>query len=68
MPTPLIEIEHWRRRADEARASAGMSSDPLGKKTMRVIADSYDRLAAVSELLLEGKNGSKVRQSRRQRR
>jgi hypothetical protein len=38
--------EHWRKRAEDARALARLMSDPVGKEAMMEIADRYDRLAA----------------------
>jgi hypothetical protein len=37
--------EHWRRRAEEARALAEQMSDEWSKQTMLKIADDYDKLA-----------------------
>jgi hypothetical protein len=37
--------EHWRKRAGDARALAGLMSDPVSKEAMMEIAGSYDRLA-----------------------
>jgi hypothetical protein len=36
--------EHWRDRAEEARATASYVRDPEVKITMLRIADEYDRL------------------------
>jgi hypothetical protein len=45
---PLLynDAEHWRKRAEDARALARLMSDPVGKEAMLEIADNYDRLAA----------------------
>jgi hypothetical protein len=48
-PDPLFDVEHWRRRAVEARTMAGGFSHPIAKKTMLDIADGYDQLAESSE-------------------
>lgn len=45
MPSPYEDPEHWRERADEARATAGYIRDADVKATMLRIADEYDRLA-----------------------
>ena len=38
-----------KRRAEEARRVADQLDDPIAKKTMRDIALSYERLAALAE-------------------
>jgi hypothetical protein len=38
--------EHWRQRAQEARADAEKQPDPAIKKTLLEIASLYDQLAA----------------------
>jgi hypothetical protein len=52
-PHLLIDIEHWRQRAEDARATAESYSDPLAKRTMFDIAASYDKLADAAERSLE---------------
>ena len=37
--------EHWRNRAEEARAIAVQMTDPHTKATMLAIAQDYERLA-----------------------
>jgi hypothetical protein len=44
--------EHWRERADEARATASYAHDPEVRATMLRIAGEYDRLARLTERLL----------------
>lgn len=41
--------EFWRKRALEARAKADNAGDPVAKKTLAQIANSYDRLAHRAE-------------------
>jgi uncharacterized protein YjbJ (UPF0337 family) len=38
--------EHWRKRAEDARALARLMADAVGKEAMMEIAINYDRLAA----------------------
>jgi hypothetical protein len=47
MPKSLIENpDHWRKRAEEARALAKqLEDDAVAKRSMLVIARNYDRLA-----------------------
>jgi hypothetical protein len=52
-PHLLFDVEHWRKRAVEARTVAGGFSHPSAKKTMLDIADGYDQLAELSEWSLE---------------
>ena len=51
MNKPLLADDpaHWQRRAEEARRIADQLDDPIAKKTMREIALSYERLAALAE-------------------
>ena len=57
MNTPSLSDDpaHWQQRAEEARRIADQLDDLIAKKTMRDIALSYERLAA----LAEKKRGSK---------
>jgi hypothetical protein len=41
--------EHWRDRADEARATASYAHDPEVRATMLRIAGEYDRLDRLTE-------------------
>jgi hypothetical protein len=52
-PRLLIDVEHWRERAEEARVTAETFSDTAAKQTMLDIAASYDRLAESAEQTLE---------------
>jgi hypothetical protein len=53
MPTPrdqlLIDIEHWRRRAEEARSAAERFHDPVAKRSMADIGACYDFLVEAAE-------------------
>jgi hypothetical protein len=44
-PSLLDDPAHWRRRAAESRSIAEQLDDPVQKKTMLEIAESYERLA-----------------------
>jgi hypothetical protein len=52
-PRLLIDIEHWRQRAEEARITAETLKDPLAQRTVREVAASYDRLVDSAEWSLE---------------
>jgi len=41
----INDPEHWRKRADEARALAEQMKDPQSKEAMLRIAHDYERLA-----------------------
>ncbi len=41
--------DHWRNRAEEARAVTVQMTDPHTKATMLAIAQDYDRLAVRAE-------------------
>jgi hypothetical protein len=45
----LDDSEHWRKRAEEARAIAVQMTDPHTKATMLAIAQDYDKLAVRAE-------------------
>jgi hypothetical protein len=47
--TGMNTPEHWRQRAQEARADAGRQADPDMKKALLEIAALYERLAASAE-------------------
>jgi hypothetical protein len=74
MPTPglqnalLNDPEHWRQRAEEARAIADGIADPEAKRTMLGIAQGYERLAQRAEdrlltLLTHGAGAEVVRRT-----
>jgi hypothetical protein len=44
MPSVYDDPEHWRERADEARATATYAADPIVKAAMLRVAEEYDRL------------------------
>jgi hypothetical protein len=50
--------KHWRERAEEARATAEQLTDPVARRTMLQVAESYDALAERAEkrALAEGKS------------
>jgi uncharacterized protein YjiS (DUF1127 family) len=43
------DAAHWRVRAREARALAEQMDDPCSRRTMLVIAQDYEKLAARAE-------------------
>jgi D-serine dehydratase len=49
MPKSFDDAEHWRRRAEEARAHADQMSDEKSREMMLGIAVDYERLAARAE-------------------
>ena len=56
----INDPEHWRSRAEEARAIAGDLKDPEPRRIMLEIAKGYDRLAEHAELnMLTGSPHSK---------
>ena len=54
---PIDDPRHWRERAEEARAVAGVMTDEKTKKMMLRIADDYETMAKHAErrLLAGGK-------------
>ena len=55
--SPLVgDPSHWQRRAEEARRIADQLDDPIAKQTMREIAISYERLAALARSKLTDKS------------
>ncbi|HJT07065.1 MAG TPA: hypothetical protein VJ747_09075 [Stellaceae bacterium] len=49
MPSLWNDPEHWRSRAEEARATADQMHDLDSKRVMLGIAEGYDELAARAE-------------------
>ena len=49
MPSLWDDPEHWRSRAEEARATADQMRDLESRRVMLGIAESYDELAARAE-------------------
>ena len=49
MPALWNDPEHWRSRAEEARATADQMRDFDSKRVMLGIAEGYDELAARAE-------------------
>jgi hypothetical protein len=46
---PYHTAEHWRHRAEEARAQAEQMKDPDAKQALYKIAEIYDQLAEQAE-------------------
>ena len=59
-PKGLNDPEHWRSRAEEARAIAKQMIDPGAIATMQHVAELYEDLAQKAERrrLAEGSGGS----------
>ena len=56
MPTSILDDpDHWRARAEEARALADQMTSDDTKETMLRIAKDYDRLAELAERRREKK-------------
>jgi hypothetical protein len=49
MPRLIDNVEHWRQRAEKARAIADLLTDPVAKLMMRGTAEAYDGLADDAE-------------------
>jgi hypothetical protein len=49
MPSLWEDPEHWRDRAEEARATAEQMHDSESKRLMLGIAEDYEKLAARAE-------------------
>jgi hypothetical protein len=45
----IADPEHWRDRADEARALAAQIDDPVARRAMLVIAEGYEIIAKRAE-------------------
>jgi hypothetical protein len=43
--------QHWRERAEEARAQASQMHDPSARRTLLEIAENYDQLAEQAETI-----------------
>jgi hypothetical protein len=50
----INDPEHWRQRAEEARALADQMNDEASRQTMLRIAADYDRLAERAALRAQG--------------
>jgi hypothetical protein len=48
MPLPSDNAEHWRERAERARAIAELVTDATAREMMQRVADCYDALAKLS--------------------
>ena len=49
MPNTNYDAEHWRKRAEEARAQAEQMPTSGAKRQLLEIAASYEKLAKLSE-------------------
>jgi ADP-heptose:LPS heptosyltransferase len=58
MPNTNYDAEHWRKRAEEARAQAEQMSTPGAKRQLLEIAASYEQLVKLAE---EGSANKKPR-------
>jgi hypothetical protein len=48
MPRPVDRAEHWRQRAERARAMAEQITDAKAREMMLSVAASYEHLAKLS--------------------
>jgi hypothetical protein len=48
MPQPSDNAEHWRERAERARAIAELVTDATAREMMQRVADCYEHLAKLS--------------------
>ena len=46
---PVYDADHWRRRAQDARATAEKMTDAGARREMQTIASAYERLADHAE-------------------
>ena len=44
-----FSAQYWRERAEEVRVQAEQMNDPTAKRTMLVIVEEYEQLAAHAE-------------------
>lgn len=51
----MLDANHWRARADEARVHAEQMKDPTARATMLKIAEEYEKLAKRAEAREPGK-------------
>ena len=58
----LGEVQRWRLKADELRATADMLTNAVARDSLQEMADGYDRLADRMEDL-EVKRRARVRDS-----
>jgi hypothetical protein len=65
MPSMINDPDHWRARAEAARALAELLSDKLAKRTMLRIAKDFDRLAKRAESRTLAPEDSTPRRKRR---
>jgi hypothetical protein len=54
-PSIIHDPQHWRQRAEEARAIADQLNNPQSKEAMLRIAKDYERLAARAEQRMKDK-------------
>jgi hypothetical protein len=54
-PSYINDPDHWRQRAEEARAIANQVSDVDAKVAMLRIADEYERLARRAAARAQGR-------------
>ena len=56
MPQSTDSAEHWRGRAADTRAKMAEMRDPETKRILQEIAESYDRIADLTEAREKGTN------------
>lgn len=60
MPALWNDPEHWRSRAEEARATADQMHDLESRRVMLGIAEGYDKLAARAESRKQSRAGAQA--------
>ncbi len=49
MEDTVLPSDHWRARAEEARAQLAEMTDPEAGKAMQLVVENYEKLAAITE-------------------
>ena len=62
MGPSINDPEHWRLRAQEMRALAEMSDDPVARISMPAVAEEYEKLAHRAEQRSGGKQTQQQQQ------
>jgi hypothetical protein len=46
---PVFKADHWRKQAEQARATAFNFETEESRQAIRRVAESYDRMAEIAE-------------------